>query len=146
MNPYYSGYGNYGMNPNFNPNFANNRLNALEQQFNHQQQPQPIQQVQQPQFPSIRPVTSIEEVRGITPNFDGSKLWFEDTTNKKLYTKYIDMNGLPHIDTYTLSIEEEKPTEGYCTKEEYNALKSDLDNYKNVLDSLLNQLGGNKNE
>lgn len=145
MNPYYNnGYNAYptgGYNPI-------NRLNALEQQINQQQmqtQPQPTQ-TQQPQFPSVRPVTSIEEVRGITPNFDGSKMWFEDATNKKLYSKYIDLNGVPHMDIYNLSSEDKKQEAAYCTKEEYNVLKSELDNYKNVLDNLLNSLGGNKNE
>lgn len=150
MNPYYSGY----MPQNVNYNGYNNafdRLNSLQQQFGQQfqqpQQTQQIQQAQQPQFPSIRPVTSIEEVKGVTPNFDGSKMWFEDATNKKLYSKYIDLNGVPHVDTYSLSIEDNKQEVSYCTKEEYNALKGDVDNYKGILDNLLNQLsGGAKNE
>ena len=143
MNPYYNGaYGGFSTPQNFN---ANNRLNALEQQFQMQQQFQP-QQFQQPQMPNIRPVTSIEEVRGVTPNFDGSKLYFEDTVNKKLYSKYIDNNGMPHIDTYTITVEGEQIKEAYCTKEEYNALKMELDQHRAVLQDLINRLGGVQNE
>ncbi len=73
-------------------------------------------------------------------------MYFEDTVNKKIYSKYIDMNGLPHIDVYSVSNEENKPQEAYCTKEEYNALKMELDQHRAVLQDLINKLGGVQNE
>ena len=45
----------------------------------------------QPQIKG-RPVTSIEEVRAMTIDFDGSVFFFPDLANKRIYTKQINFD------------------------------------------------------
>jgi hypothetical protein len=41
----------------------------------------------------IRPVSSIEEVRAASIDFDGSVFYFSDLANKRIYTKQINLDG-----------------------------------------------------
>lgn len=41
----------------------------------------------------VRPVSSIDEVRAASIDFDGSVFYFPDLANKKIYTKQINMDG-----------------------------------------------------
>lgn len=90
----------------------------------------------------VRNVTNIEETRSIIPNFDGSETVFKDTTNKKVYLKYLNLNGLPQTDIYTLEESnakvEEKKTEtvagaSFVTKEEFESLKLKVEQYEQML-------------
>ena len=116
-----------------------------QQQFQMQQQAQ--QQQMQPQ-PQVRPVTSIEEVRAISPNFDGSKQYFEDVTNNKMYIKYMDLNGLPI--TKVFSIDNTPPKENnisnvdYVSKEEFNSLRVKMEQYEGIIKQFID--GGSKDE
>ena len=59
-----------------------------------QQQPSPqMQQMQMqqqiPPFLKGRPVSSLEEVKAIPIDFDGSIFYFPDIANRKIYTKQL---------------------------------------------------------
>lgn len=55
-----------------------------------------------PTIPQVRPVSSVEEVRASSIDFDGSIFYFTDVANKKIYTKQINMDGTASINTYEL--------------------------------------------
>lgn len=76
-----------------------------------QAQPQPIinpyatrlSYVEQPQLGiKGRPVSSIEEVRATSIDFDGSIFFFPDLANKKIYTKQINIDGTSTLNVYEL--------------------------------------------
>lgn len=151
MNPYgsYGGYNTAAYNSYINPMQPQiDRLNQMQQAQQQSQYQQPIQQqpIQQPQGQTIIPVGSIEEVKAHPVDWSGNANYFIDNANKKIYVKQLGMNGVPITSTYKLDTEPSEESTPYVTKEEYNALKGELDNYKGVLDNLLSQLGGNKNE
>lgn len=69
----------------------------------------------------VRPVSSIEEVRASSIDFDGSVFYFPDIANKKIYTKFVGMDGQVAINMYELR---EMPTgqaadSSYITREEF---------------------------
>jgi len=49
----------------------------------------PQVQTQRPMVPSLkgRPVSSLDEVRAMSVDFDGSMFFFPDLANKRIYTK-----------------------------------------------------------
>lgn len=72
-----------------------------------------------------RPVSSFEEAKALSIDFDGSIFYFPDMANKRIYTKQINMDGTANINVYELGqIPEEKPIistsslDNYVTKEE----------------------------
>lgn len=77
-----------------------------------------------------RPVSSIEEARAASIDFDGSIFYFPDIANKRIYTKQINMDG-----TSTLNVYEYKniiPTDQvinpsqYVTREEFETSLNQL--------------------
>lgn len=76
-----------------------------------------------------RPVTTIEEVRGMPVDFDGSVFYFPDLANKKIYTKQINPDG-----TSTINLYEQKPipqtsvvnSSQYVTHEEFETAMQTL--------------------
>ena len=73
-----------------------------------------------------RPVSSLEEARAMSIDFDGSIFFFPDLANKKIYTKQINMDGTATLNMYELK---EIPTvsstsnTNFVTREEFeNAL------------------------
>lgn len=99
---------NYGMYPQ-----QMQRLNYLESQ------------VMPPNMIKGRPVASIEEVRALPIDFDGSIFYFPDMSNNKIYTKQIGLNGQSILQIYSLTelpIAEVK----YVTKEEFNLALNEL--------------------
>lgn len=82
-----------------------------------------------------RPVSSLDEVRATTIDFDGSVFFFPDLANKRIYTKQIGMDGSALFNMYELK---EMPTTeqinnnmgNYITREEFesaiNQIKSAL--------------------
>ena len=50
----------------------------------------------------IRPVSSIEEVKAASIDFDGSVFYFSDLANKKIYTKQITLDGTAQLNMYEL--------------------------------------------
>ena len=87
---------------------------AVNYPYYPQQQPQPpiyqqnpyaarMPYVEQPQIGiKGRPVSSIEEVRATSIDFDGSIFFFPDLANKKIYTKQINIDGTSTLNVYEL--------------------------------------------
>lgn len=86
-----------------------------------------------------RPVSSIEEVKASPIDFDGSIFYFPDLANKKIYTKYINLDGTASVNMYELK--EIAPT-GYVTKEEFENVINQL---KAAFISNSNSEGGKEN-
>lgn len=57
------------------------------------QQPTRNQYVPSPVMLKGRPVSSIDEARASTIDFDGSIFYFPDLANKRIYTKQINLDG-----------------------------------------------------
>lgn len=103
----------------------------------HNQQQQPIYYTQPPQLyrvpyvvPSLkgRPVSSIDEVRATSIDFDGSVFYFPDLANKKIYTKQLNMDGTVSLLMYSLTeIPVNSPTpQDFVTRQEFEALLAQL--------------------
>ncbi len=114
-------------------------------------QPQPPQMVPQQQYyprPSYveqaapvgikgRPVSSIEEARATSIDFDGSIFYFPDLANKRIYTKQINFDGTSTLNVYELRPIPTEPVVNpsqYVTREEFetalNALKGAIPQQK----------------
>lgn len=50
----------------------------------------------------IRPVSSFEEVKAASIDFDGSVFYFPDLANKRIYTKQIGLDGIAILNMYEL--------------------------------------------
>ena len=99
--------------------------------YNQQFQQQRVQNYPTQAWPSrIRPVSSIEEVRASSIDFDGSIFYFPDFANKKIYTKQINLDGtatilmyelkeLPTLDNYS-----QIDTSMFITREEFEKAMS----------------------
>lgn len=90
--------------------------------------PQPVA----PAFLKGRPVSSLEEARAAQIDLDGSLFVFPDLGNKKIYTKKINLDGTATLNSYSLDValsqkEEVQDTSKYVTKEEFQNLKTTLD-------------------
>ena len=83
----------------------------------------------------IRPVSSVEEVRAASIDFDGSVFYFSDLANKRIYTKQINLDGTALINMYELK---EMPmvnqpqmvdTSNFVTRGEFEEVMNRLKNY-----------------
>lgn len=104
-----------------------------QQQYNNQQLGgRPQSWNMQQQIPLVRPVSSVEEVRAYPIDFDGSIFYFPDIANKKIYTKYINMDGTVSINLYELksmpSFETTPATDlsAYITRDEFEVAMAQL--------------------
>ena len=66
-----------------------------------------------------RPVSSIEEVKAIPIDFDGSIFIFPDIANKQIYTKQINLDGTASINVYELKILQQPTTQPQMTDGSY---------------------------
>ena len=90
-------------------------------------QPQRIPYVEQPQIGiKGRPVSSVEEVKAISIDFDGSVFFFPDLANQKIYTKQINLDGTSTINIYSLENNGANQIPQYVTKEELELALSQL--------------------
>ena len=120
------------------------------QNYNYYPQQIPNQQVlqQQPQYqvpgylrqapPQVtlkgRLVSSLEEARATSIDFDGSVFYFPDLANKRIYTKQINMDGTASLYVYELRetpIENEASSfvpsvEKFVTREEFERVLAEL--------------------
>ena len=94
-----------------------------------QQQMQPQQQI--PPFLKGRPVSSLEEVRAIPIDFDGSIFYFPDIANRRIYTKQINLDGTALINMYEfkpIPVAQEPisntNTDSFITREEFDETMS----------------------
>lgn len=98
---------NYGLYPQ-----QQSRLNYLEAQMNTLRG---------------RPVSSLDEVRAVPIDFDGSVFYFPDLSNNRIYTKQIDLNGQAVFKMYKLT---EIPAATNYTdsigREEFNKVITDI--------------------
>ena len=70
-----------------------------------------------------RPVSSLEEARAMSIDFDGSVFYFPDLANRRIYTKQINVDGTSSLNMYELKempIIENNESENYVTREEFN--------------------------
>lgn len=76
----------------------------------------------------IRPVASLDEVRAMNIDFDGSVFYFPDYANRKIYTKQINMDGTASINMYELKeIPSTQPASvDFVTRDEFNATLSSI--------------------
>lgn len=82
----------------------------------------------------IRPVSSIEEVRAASIDFDGSVFYFSDLANKKIYTKQINLDGTAQLNMYELKETPvmEQPivdTSNFVTRTEFDNVINYLKNF-----------------
>lgn len=111
------------------------------------QQPQQVNQ-QQPAYQPLsylrqaplqaglkgRLVTSLEEARATSIDFDGSVFYFPDLANKRIYTKQINMDGTASLCVYELRempIQKEESgfvpsVEKFVTREEFEQVLAQL--------------------
>ena len=75
-----------------------------------------------------RPVSSIDEVRATSIDFDGSVFYFPDLANKKIYTKQFNLDGTVSLLMYSLTeIPVNSPTpQDFVTRQEFEALLAQL--------------------
>lgn len=97
----------------------------------YQQQPivqprstMPLGQPQPPQFGGLRghPVSSLEEVKATSIDFDGSIFYFPDIANKRIYTKTVDNAGIAQLNMYELKpIPTETVNGDFVTRQEFES-------------------------
>ena len=73
-----------------------------------------------------RPVSSVEEARATSIDFDGSIFFFPDLANKKIYTKQINMDGTMSLNLYELKEIPIAEDIGYVTREEFEKTINEL--------------------
>ena len=117
--------------------------NYYPQQIPNQQVPQQQPQYQIPGYlrqapPQVtlkgRLVSSLEEARATSIDFDGSVFYFPDLANKRIYTKQINMDGTASLYVYELRetpIENEASgfvpsVEKFVTREEFERVLAEL--------------------
>ena len=69
-----------------------------------------------------RPVSSFEEVRAASVDFDGSVFYFPDLANKRIYTKQVGMDGSAILNMYEIReipVQQAVDTSKYITREEF---------------------------
>lgn len=92
---------------------------------NYYYQPQP----QQPATLKGRPVASFEEARATLIDFDGSVFFFPDITNKRIYTKQINLDGSVSLNMYELRdipVEPVAQSNNYVTREEFEKVLNEI--------------------
>lgn len=137
----------FGYN-NINPQQVQRRLNYMEQQYpqyGNQYGNMNVNVGMQQQFIPLkgRVVTGIEEVKASPIDMDGSVHFFPDSSNGRIYTKQLNMDGTASIDVYEkVNINEQKKNDSdYVTREEYNAIVNNLNNVNSILNGFLGGIG-----
>ena len=116
-------YSNY----NLYPQYPQRQTPPVSQQPTNFQIPNYMQQAPQQIALKGRLVSSLEEARATSIDFDGSVFYFPDLANKRIYTKQINIDGTASLYVYELRetpIEEEKSAvvpsvEKFVTREEF---------------------------
>ena len=67
-----------------------------------------------------RPVSSLDEAKAMSIDFDGSVFYFPDLANRRIYTKQINMDGTASLNMYELKEIKQAQTEAdYITRHEF---------------------------
>ena len=99
----------------------------------YQQQPSAVMPQQRiatppiPQFGGLKghPVSSLEEVKATSIDFDGSIFYFPDIANKRIYTKTVGMDGIASLNMYELKPIPTEPAIGeFVTRQEFEQAMS----------------------
>lgn len=97
----------------------------------YQQQPSstaPIRSFAGTPFPlKGHPVSSFEEAKASSIDFDGTIFFFPDVANKKIYTKQVNQEGIAVLNMYELKPIPADPTPGdYITRTEFEQTLNQL--------------------
>lgn len=77
-----------------------------------------------------QPVSSIDEVKAIPVDFDGSIFYFPDVAEKKIYTKQIGMDGSAILNVYEMRpLVQQSPN--FITREEFDIAMNQLKDFLN---------------
>lgn len=82
------------------------------------------------------PVSSLEEVKATSIDFDGSIFYFPDLANKRIYTKTVDMQGIASLNMYELKpLPQDSANIGdFITRQEFESTLQELTkNFQNVI-------------
>ena len=72
-----------------------------------------------------RPISSLEEVRAASIDFDGSIFYFPDLANKRIYTKQINMDGTATLNMYEFKEMKNEITESIVLQSTENFVTKD---------------------
>ena len=75
-----------------------------------------------------RPVSSIDEARASSVDFDGTVFYFPDLANKRIYTKQINIDGTASLLMYELKEIPVETQPNYITREEFENTIAQLKN------------------
>lgn len=116
----------------------------MYQNYNYYPQSQPIAQASQytsqyarpvqPTYLKGRLVSSLEEARATSIDFDGSIFYFPDLANKRIYTKQINMDGTATLNMYEIreipTVNEAQSSivsmNNYITRDEFDSVVAQL--------------------
>lgn len=73
-----------------------------------------------------RPVSSLEEARATSIDFDGSVFYFPDLANRRIYTKQINIDGTSTLNMYELKEIANNSSNNYVTREEFEQALSKI--------------------
>lgn len=73
-----------------------------------------------------RPVSSIEEARASSIDFDGTVFYFPDLANNRIYTKQINMDGTASLLMYELKEIPDVSQPNFITREEFEKVIENL--------------------
>lgn len=104
----------------------------LPQTANYQQPPR---QITTPIGLKGRPVSSIDEARATSIDFDGSVFYFPDLANKCIYTKQINLDGTATLLMYELKEIPVTEQPNFVTREEFENTITQLKNLLNTAQS-----------
>ena len=113
----------------------------LPQTANYQQPPR---QITTPIGLKGRPVSSIDEARATSIDFDGSVFYFPDLANRCIYTKQINLDGTATLLMYELKEIPIAEQPNFVTREEFENTITQLKNLLNTAQS--NSQTDNKQE
>ena len=113
----------------------------LPQTANYQQPPR---QITTPIGLKGRPVSSIDEARATSIDFDGSVFYFPDLANRCIYTKQINLDGTATLLMYELKEIPVAEQPNFVTREEFESTITQLKNLLNTAQS--NSQTDNKQE
>lgn len=108
-----------------NYNYYPRNYQSMPQQYGRQAQVAP--------YLRGRPVSSLEEARATSIDFDGSVFYFPDLANRRIYTKQINLDGTATLNMYELrempTVKEEQQailSNNFVTRDEFNQVVAQL--------------------
>lgn len=108
--------------------------------------PSYVEQTQPQMVIKGRPVTSIEEARAASIDFDGSVFYFPDLANKRIYTKQINMDGTSSFNVYEWKSEPiiNSSFSQYVTRDEFASTLTQLNEKFEATLAQLRQASGSR--